>query len=299
MNTNYEFLKGTGVALITPFSKSGSIDFESLNKVIDHCIHGGVEYLVSMGSTGEAATLSFEERLQVIYHTLEVCQNRIPVIAGIGGNNTSELVHELKQLKPEGLSGILSSSPAYNKPSQEGIFRHYMELVEHSHLPIIIYNVPGRTCSNISPETTLRLAYASEKFAAIKEASGDLAQATKILKDKPAHFHVLSGDDPLALGLIGIGGTGVISVIANVYPGIFSKMIRAALQNDYILARSLNLKLFDLHRWLYIDGNPSGIKAAASHFGLAEPNLRLPLVPMSSFNNSKLIEELISIGPDL
>lgn len=298
MNTNYQFLSGTGVALITPFTKTGHIDFDSLNLVINHCIHGGVEYLVSMGSTGEAATLSFDERLEIIYHTVKVCAGRVPILAGIGGNNTAELIRECKLLNPEGLSGILSSSPAYNKPSQEGIYRHYMELAEHSSLPIVIYNVPGRTASNISPDTCLRLAYASDKFAAIKEASGDLAQATKIIKDKPAHFQVLSGDDPLALAMIGIGGAGVISVIANIYPCMFSNIIRFALNGDYTKAQHLNLKLFDLHKWLYIDGNPSGVKAAAHHLGLCENNLRLPLVPMSENHFAKLIEELEKIGPD-
>lgn len=299
MNTNYNFLQGTGVALITPFTKTGQIDFDSLNLVINHCIQGGVDYLVSMGSTGEAATLSFDERLEVIYHTVKICNGRIPILAGVGGNNTAELIRESKLLNPDGLSGILSSSPAYNKPSQEGIYRHYMELAEHSNLPIVIYNVPGRTASNISPETCLRLAFASVKFAAIKEASGDLTQATKIIKDKPTHFQVLSGDDPLALGLIGIGGTGVISVIANIYPCLFSNMIRFALNGEFSKAQQLNLKLFDLHKWLYIDGNPSGVKAAAWHLGLCENNLRLPLVPMSQPNFSKLIEEIKLIGSDL
>lgn len=296
MNTNYQFLSGTGVALITPFTKTGHIDFDSLNLVINHCIHGGVEYLVSMGSTGEAATLSFDERLEIIYHTVKVCAGRVPILAGIGGNNTAELIRECKLLNPEGLSGILSSSPAYNKPSQEGIYRHYMELAEHSSLPIVIYNVPGRTASNISPDTCLRLAYASNKFAAIKEASGDLAQATKIIKDKPAHFQVLSGDDPLALAMIGIGGAGVISVIANIYPCMFSNIIRFALNGDYTKAQHLNLKLFDLHKWLYIDGNPAGVKAGAHILGLCENRFRLPLVPMSKSNYDKLKDEMGKIN---
>lgn len=295
MNTNYNYLKGTGVALITPFDRNKKIDFDALNKIIDHCIDRGVDYLVSMGTTGESATLSFEERLSVIYHTVKTTNKRIPVIAGIGGNNTVELVHELKQLNPEGLSGILSSSPAYNKPSQEGIFQHYMELAEHSPLPIIIYNVPGRTASNILPETTVRLAHASSKFAAVKEASGDLVQATAILKNKPSHFLVLSGDDPLALGLIGIGGDGVISVIANIYPKIFSDMIRQALNGNFKSAQELNLKLFNIHKWLYIDGNPSGVKAAAHYLGFCENIFRLPLVPMFSANFEKLKQEMDQI----
>lgn len=296
MKINYHFLKGTGVALITPFDADHKIDFPALSKIINHCIDGGVDYLVSMGTTGEAATLSFEERMSVIYFTVKEVAGKVPVVAGMGGNNTAELVHEIQALNTNGISAILSSSPAYNKPSQEGIYQHYMKLAEHCTVPIIIYNVPGRTASNILAETTLRLANASEKFAAVKEASGDLAQATKIIKDKPAHFLVLSGDDPLALGLIGIGGDGVISVIANIYPKDFSSMIRFALQGDYVKAQSLNLKLFDLHKWLYIDGNPAGVKAGAHILGLCENRFRLPLVPMSKSNYNKLKDEMGKIN---
>jgi 4-hydroxy-tetrahydrodipicolinate synthase len=292
MNNKYNFLKGTGVALITPFDANHNIDFPALSKIIHHCINGGVDYLVSMGTTGEAATLSFEERMSVIYFTVKEAGGKVPVVAGMGGNNTAELIHELSALNTNGISAILSSSPAYNKPSQEGIYQHYMKLAEHCSLPIIIYNVPGRTASNILAETTLRLANASEKFAAVKEASGDLAQATKIIKDRPGHFLVLSGDDPLALGLIGIGGDGVISVIANIYPNDFSSMIRFALQGEYAKAQSLNLKLFDLHKWLYIDGNPAGVKAGAHILGLCDNRFRLPLVPMSKPNFDKLKEEM-------
>ena len=296
MDTKYDFLRGTGVALITPFEANDKIDFSALSKIIHHCIDGGVDYLVSMGTTGESATMSFEERLSVIYFTLREAAGKVPVVAGIGGNNTAELLNEIKALSTDGISAILSSSPAYNKPSQEGIYQHYMKLAEHSSLPIIIYNVPGRTASNILAETTLRLANASDKFIAIKEASGDLAQATKIIKDRPSNFLVLSGDDPLALGLIGIGGDGVISVIANIYPKQFSNMIRAGLHGDYPLARNLNNKLFDLHKWLYIEGNPAGVKAGAHILGLCENRFRLPLVPMSKTNFDKLKEEMEKIG---
>lgn len=296
MDTNYNFLKGTGVALITPFDANNDIDFPALGKIIHHCIDGGVDYLVSMGTTGESATLSFEERLSAIYFTVKEAGGKVPIVAGMGGNNTEELIHEINSLNTVGIAAILSSSPAYNKPSQEGIYQHYMKIAEHSALPIIIYNVPGRTASNILAETTLRLAHASSKFAAVKEASGDLTQATKILKDKPDHFLVFSGDDPLALGLIGIGGNGVISVIANIYPIEFSSMIKSALQGDYSTAQTLNLKLFNLHKWLYIDGNPSGVKAGAHILGLCDNRFRLPLVPMSESNYNKLKEEMERIG---
>lgn len=293
MSNSYPFLRGTGVALITPFDVHHKIDYSSLSKIIQHCIQdGGVDYLVPMGTTGETSTLSLEERLSVIEFTIKEANGKVPVVAGMGSNNTEGLIQELNQLNPEGLSAILSSSPAYNKPSQEGIFQHYSKLAEHSTLPIIIYNVPGRTSSNILPETILRLAHSSDKFAGVKEASGDLSQATKILKDRPKHFQVLSGDDPIALGLIGIGGDGVISVIANAYPLEFSGMIRAALNGHFKEAQEMNLKLFDLHKWLYIEGNPVGIKAAAAHLKLCQNELRLPLVSMSESNFKHLTTEM-------
>lgn len=297
MSNNYSFLRGTGVALITPFDEQQNIDYPALSKIIKHCIQdGGVDYLVPMGTTGESSTLSLEERLSVIKFTVSEANGKVPVVAGMGSNNTDGLIQELKQLNPEGLSAILSSSPAYNKPSQEGIFQHYKKLSEHCSLPIVIYNVPGRTASNILPETIIRLANYSDQFAGVKEASGDLSQATKILKDRPAHFQVLSGDDPIALGLIGIGGDGVISVIANAYPLEFSGMIRSALSNRFKEAQEMNLKLFDLHKWLYIEGNPVGIKAAASHLKLCKNLFRLPLVPMSANNFKNLTAEMDKIN---
>ena len=289
---NYKELRGTGVALITPFKSDHSIDFDALGRVIEHCIKGGVETLVSLGTTGESVTLSDEEKKEVLRFTVEKNAGRAVVVAGIGGNNTRELIREMETLDTKGIHSILSSSPAYNKPSQEGIFRHYMELEKASPLPIIIYNVPGRTASNITAETCLRLAHASDKFAAVKEASGDLSQATKILKDRPPHFLVLSGDDPLALALAGIGGDGVISVIANAFPAEFSQMMRYALQGNFHDAQKLNNLLFDLHKWLYIDGNPAGIKAACHLMGLCNNELRLPLVPMAQSNFERLRSEL-------
>ncbi|HRI00473.1 MAG TPA: 4-hydroxy-tetrahydrodipicolinate synthase [Saprospiraceae bacterium] len=292
---DYQFLRGTGVALITPFTKDGAVDYPSLRNIIDHCIRGGVDYLVTMGTTGETVTLSAQEKKEVVQFTIKHCGARVPVVVGVGGNNTQELIDELKSLDNSGVSAILSSSPAYNKPSQEGIYQHYMALAEATDLPIIIYNVPGRTASNITAETSLRLAHSSKKFCAIKEASGDLTQATKILKDRPDHFLVLSGDDPLALALIGIGGDGLISVIANVYPTEFSNMIRSALDGHFRKAQELNLLTFDLHKWLYIEGNPVGIKEAAAFMNLCENHLRLPLVPMSAANSEHLQKEMIRI----
>ena len=289
---NYNFLKGTGVALITPFNQDKSVDFKGLEKLINHCIEGGVNYLVTMGTTGESVTLTKKEKQEVIQFTIKICNARVPVIIGIGGNNTQELIEEIESQDFTGISAILASSPAYNKPSQEGIFQHYMALEKVSPLPIIIYNVPGRTASNITAETTLRLAWASTKFAAVKEASGDLSQATKILKDRPDHFIVLSGDDPLALALMGIDGDGVISVIANIYPREFSQIISYALQGDWEKAQYLNLALFDMHKWLYIEGNPVGVKSAAQALGICQKYVRLPLVELSEVNNQKMIEEM-------
>ncbi|NOT38699.1 MAG: 4-hydroxy-tetrahydrodipicolinate synthase [Saprospiraceae bacterium] len=292
---DYSQFKGTGVALITPFNADGSIDYPSLENIIEHCVQGGVESLISMGTTGESVTLSLEEKYKIVQFTIDRARKRAQVIVGIGGNNTHELIDELKSLNTNGIDGILSSSPAYNKPSQEGIYQHYMALEKVSPLPIIIYNVPGRTSSNITAGTTIRLANASSKFAAIKEASGDLAQATQILCDRPNHFLVLSGDDPLALALVGIGGDGVISVIANAYPSDFSEMIRLSLKGSYPEAQKLNNKLFKLHKWLYIDGNPAGIKAACAQLNLCKNHLRLPLVPMNKDNEESLIKEMNNI----
>lgn len=292
---NFSHLRGTGVALITPFNKEKEIDYPALQKLIEHCIAGGVNSLISMGTTGESVTLTKEEKAQLLAFTIKQAAGRAQIIVGIGGNNTQEVAEEIESLDTTGISAILSSSPAYNKPSQEGIYQHYMALEKVAKLPIIIYNVPGRTASNLTAETTLRLAHASSKFAGVKEASGDLAQATKIIKDRPEHFLVLSGDDPLALALVGIGGDGVISVIANAYPKEFSQMIRMSLNGDFNAAQKINNTLFDLHKWLYIDGNPSGIKAACHLLGICENEFRLPLVPMAAANYQKLREAMEAI----
>lgn len=292
---NFSHLRGTGVALITPFNQEKEIDYPALQKLIEHCIAGGVNSLISMGTTGESVTLTKEEKAQLLAFTIKQAAGRAQIIVGIGGNNTQEVAEEIESLDTTGISAILSSSPAYNKPSQEGIYQHYMALEKVAKLPIIIYNVPGRTASNLTAETTLRLAHASSKFAGVKEASGDLAQATKIIKDRPEHFLVLSGDDPLALALVGIGGDGVISVIANAYPKEFSQMIRMSLNGDFKAAQKINNTLFDLHKWLYIDGNPSGIKAACHLLGICENEFRLPLVPMAAANYQKLREAMEAI----
>ena len=273
--------KGTGVALVTPFL-NGAIDFEALNHIIEHTIRGKVDFLVSLGTTGESVTLSVEEMQEILSFTVKTVAGRVPVVAGMfGDNNTARLLKRFDEINLDGVDAIMSSNPAYNKPSQEGIFQHYMALADASPLPIIIYNVPGRTSSHVQPKTILRLAQASDKFIAVKEASGDVLQASQILKNRPEGFLVLSGDDPTALAHMGVGGDGVISVIGNAYPAEFSGMIRAALNNDYKEAQQLHALLLDMHHWLYVDCNPAGIKTVLAEMGLGSTEVRLPLVPAS------------------
>jgi len=274
--------RGTGVALVTPFKSDGSIHWEGLERVIEHVIAGGVEFLVSLGTTGESVTLSEEEHRQILDFTIKTNGGRLPLVAGVfGGNHTAALVEKIKGFQLEGIDALLSSNPAYNKPSQEGIFQHYMALAEASPLPIIIYNVPGRTASNMTAETTLRLARSSDQFLGIKEASNDLMQIMKILEGRPEGFLVLSGDDGLTLPIIAAGGDGVISVIANTTPRPFTDMVRAALRYDMPTAQQLNNQLLDLYRLLFIEGSPSGVKAALELQGLCNRSVRLPLTPMT------------------
>ncbi len=288
--------RGTGVAVVTPF-KNQKIDFPALGKIIDRIIDNKVDFIVSLGTTGESVTLSQGEAREVLDFTIQQVNERVPIVAGVfGGNNTAAIIDMMTSFNFDGISAIMSSSPAYNKPPQEGIYKHYMALTEASPLPIIIYNVPGRTASNIEAETTLRLAHASTKFIAIKEASGDIIQVMNILKNKPEHLLVLSGDDPTTLPLITCGGDGVISVIANAFPKAFSDMTRAALQGDYALARQLNNLFLDIHPWLYVDGNPAGIKAVLHELGLCSTEVRLPLAPMLPENRARLLEEVEKVS---
>lgn len=279
--SQHQRFSGTGVALVTPF-RNGQIDWGALERLIEHVISGGVEFLVSLGTTGESVTTTEAEHREIIDFTIKVNRGRLPLVAGIfGGNNTAELVHKIKTFNFKGIDALLSSNPAYNKPSQEGIYQHYMALAEVSPLPIIIYNVPSRTASNMTAETTLRLAHASDKFLGVKEASDDIYQVMKIIQGKPNDFLVLSGDDFITLPLIASGGNGVISVIANTTPRPFTDMVRAALRQDMSTAQALNLKLLDLYRLLFLEGNPAGVKAALETQGICSREMRLPLVPMS------------------
>lgn len=286
---------GTGVAIITPF-RDGDIDYAGFTRVIEHVIDGGVDYIVVLGSTGETATLNHVEARTVLDHTIHQVDGRIPIMAGnFGGNNTKDLVELIEGFNFDGIDAILSSSPAYVKPSQEGIYQHYMAIAEVSPVPIMLYNVPGRTQSNMEWHTTCRLAEASDRFVGIKEATGDLIQATRIIKNKPSHFIVTSGDDEVALPMVAAGGDGVISVMGNVLPGPFAAMIAAALAGDYATARAINFATYDLHKWLYVEGNPVGIKAAMEHIGICTRDVRLPLAPMSADNVARLIKELEEI----
>ncbi len=285
-------LSGTGVALATPF-KNGAVDFIALTGLIESVIKGGVDYVVSLGTTGESTSLSDVEQKDIIRHTIDVVNQRVPVIAGhFGGNNTHQLRERLSTFEATGISAILSSSPAYVKPSQEGIYRHYMALAEVSPVPIIIYNVPSRTASNVSAATVIGLAKDSKNIIGVKDASADLFQAAATAKGIPAGFFLLSGDDPTALAFIANGGKGVISVIANVFPDAFSSMVRYALAGEWGHARNLHYKLLDLHQWLYVEGNPVGIKQALCYRNIGSDEVRLPLVSMSDPNKRKLHEAM-------
>jgi 4-hydroxy-tetrahydrodipicolinate synthase len=282
-------MKGTGVALVTPFNEDFTIDFDSLAKLIEHCITGGLEYLVVLGTTGEGPTLSKEEKKKVFAFVAKQAAGRIPLVAGIGGNDTMEVIETMKSFDATGYTAILSVSPYYNKPNQEGIYLHYMELVKITPLPIIIYNVPGRTGMGISSATTLRLASASDKFIAIKEASGNPEIFMDILKDKPDRFSVISGDDNLTLPFMAVGMTGVISVIAQAYPGEYSEMVRLALAGNFAEASKLHFKLYDLMKAIFADGNPGGIKVLLQNLGICKNVVRLPLAPVNKQVEEKLL----------
>lgn len=286
---SYKLFTGTGVALVTPF-KQGGIDFDALSKLIEHCIAGKVDFLVSLGTTGESVTLSVAEQTEILRFTKEQVRGRVKLIAGFGSNNTQQLALSLRNFDAQGYDGILSASPAYNKPTQEGIFQHYKYIAGHTDLPIVIYNVPGRTASNISAETTLRLARYSEQFVGIKEASGNVAQCMQIINgDKPAHFSVLSGDDNLSLPLMACGMDGLISVVANAYPAEYSKMISLATSDRFDAARKIHYSLMDLVDLLFVEGNPAGIKTVLCQMGICGDELRLPLVQVSEKTKLSLI----------
>ena len=277
-----DHLRGTGVALVTPFKEDKSIDFAAYEKLIDFVLEGGVNYVVVLGTTGETPTLSQEEKVELIQATFSIVSARVPIVVGIAGNDTASVVSDIETFPIEKAAAILSASPYYNKPSQEGIYQHYKALAAATAKPILLYNVPGRTGSNISAATTIRLAEAFSNIAGIKEASGNMTQCMQILRDKPSEFLVVSGDDNLALAQIACGMEGVISVAANCFPKDFSAMVSAALNNDYYGARALNNFLLEGYELLFAENNPAGVKAFLSQLGIIRNELRLPLVPLSS-----------------
>ena len=287
-----ETLRGTGVALITPFQSNTSIDYTALEKVIDFVIAGGVEYVVTLGTTGETPTLSKEEKKQIALFTYEKVAGRVPVVVGIGGNNTAELLQELNSFPLDKAAAVLSASPYYSKPSQEGLFLHYKALAEASPKPLLLYNVPGRTGRNLSAATTIRLAHEVKNVAGIKEASGDMAQCMEILRDKPDDFLVVSGDDALAFPQIATGMEGVISVAANGFPREFSDMVRLALKGDLRGAKALNDRLIAGYDIMFAENNPAGIKGAMAEKGLIGNFVRLPVVPLSAGLQAKWKEYL-------
>lgn len=274
-------LQGTGVALVTPFTSDLKVDFNALGKLIDAIITGGVEYLVTLGTTGETPTLDKQEKIDIINYTFEKVAGRVPVVVGIGGYNTAELVKDLHHFPLDKAIAVLSASPNYNKPSQEGIYQHYKVLAQESPKPILLYNVPGRTGRNVTADTTLRLAQVPN-IAGIKEASGDMAQCAQLLRDRPSDFLVVSGDDALALPQLAMGMDGVISVAANAFPKIFSEMVRLSLKNNFQEARVLNNSLIAAYDLMFTENNPAGVKAFMHEQGLLENYFRLPIVPLSA-----------------
>lgn len=288
--------QGTGVAMVTPFNTDGSVDYEGLGKLIDFQIKGGVEYLVSLGTTGESATLTKEEKKSVWKFTAEKVAGRLPLVAGIGGNNTYEILKNLEEFDTAGYDAILSVSPYYNKPSQEGIYQHYKAIAGSAPLPVILYNVPARTGSNMSAETTLRLANEFKTFIGVKEASGNFDQFNAILANKPKDFLFISGDDGVTLPLIAMGASGIISVVANAIPGVFSDMVRLCLQTRFEEARTLHYKVLHFTTLMFAEGNPAGVKEALRHLDISGNALRLPLVPVSEELSRKIATELEKIA---
>lgn len=293
MNTNTTSFSGLGVALVTPMNSDGSIDYTSLKNLVDHTINEGVDYLVVLGTTGETSMLSRSEQDLITGTIVEQCNGRVPLVLGsLAGNNTKEVVQAIKTYDLSPYAGLLIASPSYVKPSQEGIVAHYKAIADVTDLPIILYNVPGRTSSNMSWQTVAILAHDCPNIVAIKEASGDISQAMNIMIHCPDDFMVLSGDDPTCLALITCGAKGVISVIGNVYTREFSQMVHAALREDITQAQQINKALFPLHHWLYVEGNPVGIKSAAQIKGMMLNEVRLPMVKLSDTNYEGLKKEM-------
>jgi 4-hydroxy-tetrahydrodipicolinate synthase len=288
--------QGTGVALVTPFKNDFSVDVEALKKVTEYTIAGGVEYLVALGTTSEAPVLNKEEKKLVVKTIIEATKNRVPLVLGVGGNNTTEIIHQLQNEAFDGISAILSVVPYYNKPTQNGIFAHFDAIANASPLPIILYNVPGRTSANMNAETTIRLAEKHSNIIGVKEASGDLAQIMEILRRKPEHFAVISGDDALTMPMIALGASGVISVAANALSNLFSEMVRLQLDNKTIEARKYHFSMLPIIELFFKEGNPAGVKALLNEMGICEDIVRLPLVSVSEITREMIKTEWTKIS---
>ena len=290
-------LKGMGVALITPFKDDESIDFDALSKLIEYQIQNGIDYLVVLGTTAETPTLTEQEKNEVLSFVIERVKERVPIVLGLGGNNTRGIVERLKTESFQGVDAILSVVPYYNKPSQEGIYQHYKAIASATKLPVILYNVPGRTGVNMTAETTLRLAREFDNIVAIKEASGNITQMDDIIKNKPKDFMVISGDDGITFPLVTLGAVGVISVIGNAFPREFSRMVRLALEGDYANALLIHHKFTELFELLFVDGNPAGVKSILSSMGYIRNRLRLPLVPtrITTYEKIRVVLQKLNI----
>ncbi len=281
-------IRGTGVAIVTPFNEDKTIDFPALGNLVEHLISNGIDFLVVLGTTGESATLTSDERNQVLDFVIEVNGGRLPIVAGFGGNNTQAVINSINARGDfSRIDAILSVAPYYNKPNQRGLYEHFVAIAEVSPVPVILYNVPGRTRSNIDAQTTLKLAE-HPNIMAIKEASGNMGQIMEIIRNKPDDFTVLSGDDAITLPLISIGVQGVISVVAMVYPQEMSQMVRLALAGQYEQSRELHYKILPMTNAIFEDGNPAGVKAALSIKGMIKNELRLPLVPVADKTHEKI-----------
>lgn len=284
--------QGTGVALVTPFNTDGSVDYNGLKNLINHLVNGGIDYLVSLGTTGETATMTKDEKKKVWAYTAEINNNRLPLVAGIGGNNTLEVAEDIKSFDTTGFSAILSVSPYYNKPTQEGIYQHYKYLAEISPLDLILYNVPGRTASNINVETICRLANDFDNIIGVKDACGSFDQFNQLMRDKPTDFLLISGDDPITLPMMAMGAAGIISVIGNALPRQFSDMVRKCISGDFKGALPAHLSLIEFTRLAFAEGNPAGVKAALKYLGVCGDTLRLPLVKASFSLENSIIAEI-------
>lgn len=286
-------LRGLGVAMVTPFNSNYQIDYPALDKLIEFLIGNGVNYLVVQGTTAETATLSDSEKRQLADYVVKKVNGRVPIVLGIGGNDTHKVIEAYAKFDLTGIDAILSVTPYYNKPTQKGLYLHFKTIAQNTHLPIIVYNVPGRTGVNMIADTTLKLAHEFQgKIVAVKEASGNLTQMGYILRDRPQGFLVLSGDDGLTLPQIAMGADGVISVLGNCAPALFSRMVNLALQGNFADAAKLHLSLIGLIDLLFVEGNPGGVKAALNALGLIENVLRLPLAPVSDSNYDKIKKEI-------